>query len=128
MPARARLESFGAPGAAPPYLREDSLAAALPDGARANARPARTRRTNASIWLHGYVNGCSSDRHLIYVDRHSGARAVVAGRRLQCSAGLMQRRRALAAAAVAALPGFRQSFRRFTSDRITAAGELLRLG
>jgi hypothetical protein len=39
-----------------------------------------------------YVNGCSSDRHLIYVDRHAGARAVVAGRRLQCSAGLMQRR------------------------------------
>ena len=39
-----------------------------------------------------YVNGCSSDRHLIYVDRHAGARAVVEGRRLQCSAGLMQRR------------------------------------
>ena len=99
MPARARLESFGAHGAVPPYLREDSLAAALAMGARANARPARTRRTNASIWLHGYVNGCSSDRHLIYVDRHAGARAVVvAGRRLQCSAGLMQRRRALAVA------------------------------
>ena len=33
-----------------------------------------------------YVNGCSSDRHLIYVDRHAGARAVVAGRGF--SAGL----------------------------------------
>ena len=53
-----------------------------------------------------YVNGCSSDRHLIYVDRHSGARAVVAGRRLQCSAGLMQPRRvqlpAFAAARISA--------------------------
>ena len=106
--ARARPESFGAPGAAPPYLREDSLAAALPDGARANARPARTRRTNASIWLHGYVNGCSSDRHLIYVDRHAGARAVVAGRRLRCS-GLMQRR-AHAAASRCSCQDFSKAF------------------
>ncbi len=98
MPARARPESFGAHGAVPPYLREDSLAAALATGEMSELATARTRRTNASIWLHGYVNGCSSDRHLIYVDRHAGTRAVVAGRRLQCSAGLMQQRRALAAA------------------------------
>ena len=90
MPARARPESFGAHGAVPPYLREDSLAAALATGEMSELATARTRRTNASIWLHGYVNGCSSDRHLIYVDRHAGARAAWLRTRLavQCSAEL----------------------------------------
>ena len=38
MPARARPESFGAHGAVPPYLREDSLAAALATGEMSGAR------------------------------------------------------------------------------------------
>ena len=75
-----------------------------------------------------YVNGCSSDRHLIYVDRHSGARAVVAGRRLQCSAGLMQRRRALAAASRCSAAGISAKLSQtHWRSRITAAGGELAL-
>ena len=87
MPARARPESFGAHGAVPPYLR-DVIAS------RRRSRWVRVRTLDRRgpvgqmprFGYMVYVNGCSSDRHLIYVDRHAGARAVVVGRRLQCSA------------------------------------------